>query len=764
MKTAQCKYPLAGMDVNLGLYFDPKAFDFIRPPMGKDEEDDFIRLICDSFAAAMPKVNADKNFYIKRALKNPEKNILTLLCTDGFLLDDDLILPISQQAYSKERIKIGDIDQLPSRLGFSIEMLKNINDKLSLFEEQALKGLSTEKVMATKEVARPEATPATTVREFTADRAFDVLAEAAHIKREIRELTENSINILNTLMGQINDIHKRIHENVTKETEKGLTSEDNKKKLSEFALSMASQVSGGDLAKSKELLTQKIQEITPIYPEFANDVDEITQHISRQTDVLALFKQQIINALYESAKQYHEVLSKQLQSAAPLAKKTLLIEFNKKFFGVATLSENGELSSLAQAQENLGKLSFDDIQTFISNDDKENPGLLQKCNTSWTEESPELQILVKNLGQVNTTLAALFKDDMQFSQYADQDMIEIVRTPFPRSYQFKFSSSAIGYKKAVEDFCKTQKENITSMANKYKKIIQVDDVRDKTRRALAEIQKPADILQPVTEFKDLLKRKEISNTIIASANKEHALTEKYLDIANQLQDLTNNKIDAELKTLNKKINILIQQIRDKTDATNKTMQQLMNRKSQIDMMINNFSSRPSEKPNMSDVDEKLKSMEVLRKNLTEENKQLKSLDNSIAAYENLPKLNEKVARYIAQTDMRQQQNEAKAFLLQLMKDQTLDPIATEPLKKEMITVYSKIDMNVSDIYKILSDVTKIKNTIFADFNSKDDVPAEQLQNSLQTIDEKLQAVESAKLAINENLEELRKLSLEVGKK
>jgi septation ring formation regulator EzrA len=61
----------------------------------------------------------------------------------------------------------------------------------------------------------------------------------------------------------------------------------------------------------------------------------------------------------------------------------------------------------------------------------------------------------------------------------------------------------------------------------------------------------------------------------------------------------------------------------------------------------------------------------------------------------------------------------------------------------------------------LSDVTKIKNNIFTELNSKDDVPAEQLQNSFQTIDEKLQSIESAKHAINEHLEDLRKLSLRV---
>lgn len=760
MKTALCKYTLAGSEMTLGVYFDLKSFDFITPPMSKDEEEDFIRLVCDSLAAAMPKESSGKYFYIKRVLKYSGNNTLKFLCTDGFLVDSALVVPISQQAFSKERIKISDIEQLPTRLKFSNELLKNINDRLTLFEDEAKKEFGQEKTVVAREAVKSER-PTIAVHEYTPDKSFDVFAEIAHVKKEIRELVENSTKNLNTLMGQVDGVRKRIHDEVMKETVGGLQFEDNKTKLSEFAQNIISQAGGGDVEKNKEALTRKINEITPIYSKFVSDLEEISQRITKQTDTLSQLKHHVINALFESAKQYYDTLSKQIQAAPYHSKKTMLTDFNKKFAGIAAISESGALSSPADAQENLGKLSLDDLQNLISNDDKENPGLLQKCNTSWTEESPELQIVMKNIGQLNAILSGLFKDDTQFAQYANKDMIQITRIPFPRSFQFKFSTNAMSYKNAIEDFCKTQKESIANMSNQYKRTIQIDDVRDKTQRALKEIQnQTATMRKPVAEFRDLLKRKEASGTVIASANTDHEITEKYMATAKQLQDFISGKIDSSQKNLIKKISTLVKEMSSKVDNANKAMQELIAKKSRIDFTINNFVTKPNEKPNLAELDEKIKSMEINRRALIAENNLLQALNNRLAVYENLVNISDKISLSIAESDMRKQQNEAKGFLLQLIKNQSLDPSVAEQLKKQMVDLYTKVDTNVSDIEKSVGEIAAVRKQIFDDFNAKDDVPTAQLESRLQDIHEKLKMIESTKHIINEIISSLRKLSLE----
>jgi len=759
MKTAQCKYSLAGIEITLSVYFDLKSFDFITPPVDKNEED-FIRLVCDSIAAAMPKENSGKHFYIKRVLKYSNNHTLKILCTDGFLVDSALIVPISQQAFSKERIKISDIEQLPTRLKFSNALFKNINDRLTLFEEEARNEFGQERVAAARESVKADK-PNAAIYEYTPDMSFDVFAEISHVKKEIRDLVENSTKNLNALMEQIEGVRKRIHDEVMTETVSELQFEDNKKKLSEFAQHIISQAGGGDIEKNKEALTRKINEITPIYSKFVSDLDEISQRITQQTDTMIQLKKHVINALFESAKQYYDTISMQIQTASYHAKKTILTEFNKKFSGIAVLSESGELSNLTDAQENLAKISLDDLQNLISNDDKENPGLLQKCNTSWTEESPELQIVMKNISQLNSVLSNIFKNIPQFAQYANKDMIQITRIPFPRSFQFKFSTNAMNYKNAIEDFCKAQKESIANMSNQYKRTIQIDDVRDKIQRALKEIQNQTTIMRkPIAEFRDLLKRKETSGSIIAFANTDHDITEKYLATAKRLQNFISSKIDSGQKNLIKKIGMLVKDMSSKVDNANKAMQELIYKKTQIDLAINNFITRPNEKPNVTDLDEKIRSMEVNRKALMAENNLLQALNNRLAVYENLVSISDKISISIAQSDMRKQQNEAKSFLLQLIKNQSLDPSSAEQLKKQMVELYTKVDTSISNIDKSTREIATIRKQIFDDFNAKDAIPAAQLELRLEAINEKLKTIESTKLAVNDILTHLRKLSLE----
>jgi hypothetical protein len=760
MKTAQFRYTHANGDIFVGIYFDLKAFEFISPPMNKEEEEDFIRLICDSLAAAMTKDSPEKNFYIKRVIRNTASNTLKMLCTDGFLIDTGLALPISQQAFSRERIKLSDIEQLPSRAKLSIEVLKNINDRLPQFEEEVRKELGHGKISAARESVKQEK-PAFTLREFTSDKSIDVLSEIGNVKKEIREIAENSIRALKTLMVNVDGIRKRVYDEVMKETRNGLQYEDNKKRLEDFAKNTISQFGGGAVETNKEILNSKINEITPIPGKFENEIEDISQRITSQANTLAQFKQILITTLYDSAKQYSDIVLKQMQTAAPHAKKIMLNEFNKKFAGIAALSEGGELSSHDTAQEKLGKLTFEDLQEIISSDDKENPGLLQKCNTSWTEESPELQIVMKNISQLNSTLSKLFKDDPQFAHYANKDMIQIIRIPFPRSFQFKFSDSAFAYKKAVDDFCKIQKDNIINMSQTYKKTMQLDTIRDKTQRAIAEIQKQTELMKkPVSEYRDLLKRKEASGEIISSANKDHELIDKSVNSARMLLEAINVKIDPSFKILTRKISTLAQEVQAKADELNKIMQNMADTKAQIDLAINNYGNRQGEKPDIKILDEKIKSMTADRNALSAENKTIESLNSKLAIYENAINISDTITATIAQSNMRKQHTEAKGLLLQLIKSQTGDPASVAQQKKHMIELFTRVDTSIAGIDKIIQELAELKNELYSELNSKGEVPAEKIDGNLQKIAEKLGSVETAKNIISENISSLRKLSLE----
>lgn len=758
MKTALCRYTHAGVNLTLAIYFDLKAFEFITPSLSGEEEDDFIRIIGDSMAAAMPKDNAEKHFYIKRVLRYPQS--IKLLCTDGFMIDSSLDLPVSQQAFAKERIKITDVDQLPAHLKLNNEIIKNINARLPLFEETARRDFAKITTTTARETVKQEKVTVS-VSGRTSDEVIDVLSEIGNVKKEIKEIARNSSRQLTSLAEQMDSVSSRILDEVMKATESDLQFDDNKKKLDEFAKSMISRSGGGNVEKTRDTLSNKIAEITPIPEQFENETAETAQHITTQINTLAKFKEHLVNALYHSAAEYHEILTEQLQAAAPHARKLMINEFNKKFAGIARLSETGELSGMSEAQTSLAHLSLEHLQDIISSESKENPGLLQKCNTSWTEESPELKTVMKNISQLNPILSGMFKDDPQFARYANEDMIHIIRIPFPRSFQFKFSNSALGFKKSLDEFCRTQKDKIIALSNTYKRTMQTEDIRDKTQRAIAEIERQtAQMIKPVANFKDLLKRKETSGTIIASANKDHALTEQYTKTAEQLLEAMNTKIDPNLKIMLRKISSLAQEIKIKSDAAKKVMQDMNSIKKQIDFSINKFTSQPAETPGLADLDAKISVLEEMRKSLAEENKMLESLNDRLSVFDKAIQAGDKISTAIAQSNMRKQQNEAKSLLLQLIKSQTRDPATTGQLKKHMIELYTRVDTSVSGIDNVISDLMGSKKKLFNDLNNKSDIPANELAQDLQAIFDRLKALEEAKNLVNTNLSSLRKLSLE----
>ncbi len=488
MKTAQFRYTHTNLDISIHIYFDLKVFEFIKPPLDAAGEDQFILQISDSMAAAMPKEGAEEHFYIKRVIRDAKTNQLKLFCTDGFLIDTALLIPIVEQAFANERIKIIEVEQLPTRFHFSNDIIKIMNDRMSLFEEEVRKDITQGNIIPAKEEAIKVERQIVSLREIVPDTSLDVFSEIGNIKKEIKEIAESNHRSLNMLMKQLDETRQRTQETIMKEIYTGLVAEDNKKKLEAFAKNTIGQFGGGDVEKNKASLTKKIDEISPIPNKFDNEIEGITLLITKQTDILAAFKRYLIHALYESAQQYYQdELSKLMQNASPNAKKIMINEFNKKFASVAVLSETGVLTTVNEAQTNLSRLSLEQLQEIVSNEHKDNPGILQQCNTSWIEESPELQIVMKNLNQLNVLFAQLFKDNPQYEHYAHVDMVQITRVSFPRSFQFSFTSHALEYIKSVDDFCKMQKETIINMSKEYKKAMQIEDIRDKTERAISEI-------------------------------------------------------------------------------------------------------------------------------------------------------------------------------------------------------------------------------------------------------------------------------------
>lgn len=248
MKIAQCTYNQAGINVSVSLGFDTKAFEFIYPILSKEEEDDFIRQICDSIAAATPKESPEKSFFIKRVLRMGTH--ITLFCTDGLLIDTGFTLPVTQQAFAKERIKITDPEQPPAKFRLSSDMQKAINERYPAFEEFARKHMPQERIAAAKEAQKQDTTSASE-RKFESDKATEVLAEIGNVKKEIKELAVTSAKNLSQLLEQIDSTHKRIFEDVMKETQSTLQYEDNKKRLDDFAKNMISQFGGGGVEKAK---------------------------------------------------------------------------------------------------------------------------------------------------------------------------------------------------------------------------------------------------------------------------------------------------------------------------------------------------------------------------------------------------------------------------------------------------------------------------------------------------------------------------------
>lgn len=716
MKIAQCKYTKSGMEGTLHAYFDSKAFDFILPAMSKEQEDDFIRTTCDSIAASMPHDNNEKHFYIKRIYKPDASDTLKVLCTDGFLIDDALTVPISHQAFANERIKITASDQLPLRFKISNDLLTLINDRLPLFEQEAKKAQSGKKIATSKEYAKQNQ-PAYIAQEFTADKSFDVFKELTRIKKEMKILTENTL--------------KTMQHEIAKESK--VDSHD------------------VEVEKRKDTLVKKLNLISTSYEKLSSETDDISERVNKEVTKLITFKKYVIDALYEAAKEFSQPILSKIQNAPLHIIKPLQTDFNKKFSGIAKISESAELSSLQEAEQNLGKLSLEDLQDIISNESKENPGLLQKCNTSWTEESPELKIVMKQLNKLNEKLMSIFKDE---PKYANQAMVIITRIPVPRSFQFKFSNHALGYKKVVDDFCKTQKDALMRLVNQYQKILQINNMSDTVLPSIDSL-----ILANIVHEKssDLQKLKDTTDTILAMATKDHNTTEKYKTNSQKIYNSLLTNIDSNLKSLTSNIHFSMQKIQDDIKDANTISQQIITTKSKIDIQINHHLLHPDIIPDLEELDMKVKALREQLNQLFAKNKLIQEEQNRLASYEMIINRANEIDLSTEKANVLKQRNEAKSFLLQTMQAQQSSPLAQEKTKKQILAQYTKVDVTASEIDKIMNELIAIKKAIFTDLDTHTELSTENLELKFHTISEKMQILTDAINVMNGNVTTLKKL-------
>lgn len=753
MKSAQGKYTFAGIDLLLYLYFDPKVFDLIVPALTTTEQDNFIRQICDSIAIVMPKENiVEKQFYIKRAYQHPDSQTIMLFCTDGFLVDAKLRLLTHTQPFQNERIKITKIAHLPARFKLTSEIMKTIQDTLAEFEEDGRKIFSTIRTVI-KELPRIE--KETSFREFEPDRTADTFSEINHLKKEISEIVKSRAEYLKELMNQMDATGAHIHRLILQEANAPLQ-QANKKKLEEYADKTISHYCS-DFTKEKEFLRKKIEEINPIQARFEKETSEADKRIAKALESLTAFKEHIVQALYDCAYECSHACLKQLPDITPNARKLLLNDFNRKFVGIAQLSETGELTTLADAKTTLVPLTLENLQEIISSDNKENPGLLQKCNTSWTVESPELQLLLKKLSQLNILLRNFFSANDQYAEYAEKEMIQIVRIPFPRSFQFKFTEHAFHYKQAIDDFGKNQRELISEAAKSYKKIMQIDNAVDKIKRAMIDAEKAADAIKiSVRQYQDLLQQQENCDALVHAIATQYKPIEKRRHAIDELQQIILSTIKPQFKLVRKKIEMLIREMRIEIDLAQKTMLAINNIKEQIDALIEHLDNGPPPKEIVRDIDDKIKIISEKSQTLSEQTKKIDNLADKLSLYEQIVYLTNQTANLNNNT-MIALQNQAKTLVAKYLKQQNPTyGTLSDAQKKEVIDFYMQIDSHAVVLEKENQHIIEMQNKLLAELNDRKMLLSDQdIQKRVQSIQEKMRAFQAAKTQITESLEAIK---------
>ncbi len=742
MKTARCTYHLANVDRNLYAYFDPKAFDGILPALTEAQQEQFIRQICDSIAIAMPQDITEKHLYIKKVYRAPSASSITVFCTDGFLVDSNLTVPVHEQPFQTERIQIKETEQLASRIKLSNDILQTIQRQLINFEEEQTRLFAASQTSAKKE-DKPKIAIKMTLAQEGRDKIADIFADIANLKKEIVEMSKSRGISLNNLIKQADNLRNNMNNLMLKDSAD--LQEESKTKLQDHSR-QAIEEEASELIKINTSLKQKINEITPIPDQFDQETQKAYQEINQCAQQFTRFKQLVVEALYHAAKEYRELINKPFSSASSNEKKILINEFNRKFSSIAYLTESGELNSLQESLDNLSPLSLDNLQALISNEEKDQPGLLQKCNTSWTEESPELQIILKKLGQLNAAYRQFFQEEVKETQFANAAMIQIVRIPFPRGFHFKFTDEAHAYHKSIDDFCKAQNDAIKQSAQNYKRIMQIDNITDKTQRTMKEAERiSASIRTSIDRFKTLLHRKEESLPILQQAKQNYGQLQYILTTAVHEKISIDANMDRKLKNVQRKIDALMQTITAKETEAGQIMQSLTELQTQIDTDTNTDL-----------LTEKINRMQTLAASLNNVLVSIHEPAASLSYYQQIFATNDLVSSYNIE-NIRKQHQEAKSLILNFIKQQNQSyGRVSDERQTRVVDLYSQIDAAVTQVQQESKEVLRAKDALLDELNDRKlSLTAEALDAKREPLKNKIQMIEEAMKKILGNLAQIK---------
>ncbi len=750
MKTALCHYQLANIEHHLYLYLDPKIFEGILPILTETQQDQFIRQICDSLAMAIPQDIVEKHLYIKKAYRRPDSQDITLFCTDGFLVDSAFNIPVHELPFQNERIQIKETEQLSNRIKLNNDIIKTINQRLPSFEEEEKKifsiySLKMPSIKKEEEKTRVRTRIAT---EDQQDKLTMIFAEINIIKKEILEISQSKCEMLTDAIDQMNAMRNKLNDLVFKEMTD--ISQENKEQTKQ-----AIDEECSELTQITAMLKQKMDDIAPIDKRFNEETKTIYQEITQEMEQFGQFKRYLIEALYAAAKTYSQVFSKAWPNVSANEKKVMIHEFNRKFSNIAYLKDSGELSDIG---ETLGEmmpvsLSMEALQSIVSNEDKDKLGLLQKCNTSWVEESPELKIVLKELGKLNALYRTFFQEDSRFST---AEMIQIIRVPFPRSFQFKFSDQAYRYRKSVDDFCKSRKDVITQSAQTYKRMMQLNEIMDKVNRTLREAENMTTTIRAsVNRLKTVLQETEGSHDVFLQAEKTLASLKQMQLIAQQYKEKIDENMPPKLNILKRKMDELMQEVDTEVLNASQVMHEMLSIKSQVDRLIREAKTN-SAKWNAHSFEDKMKQAQENNEVLNACMKKIDELSRLLKNYQEILSTEQLVASYNIE-GIKKQHQEVKSVILNLIRQQNQGyGSVSDERKTRVVDLYSQIDTSVGQILQESKEAIRLRDDLLKELNKKSELTEEALLAKREPLKEKIQMIEAAMRHIMGNLAEIKK--------
>lgn len=712
----------------------------MSPSQNEAEERTTIRLLAESIISALPSFLHEHKFLIKRIFRT-KNNKFILLCTNGFLIDRNLSIDITENPLKSEPIDITENEndsQLPLRLLQTLDQSVKHYANTIKSEQLALKAPLAKEA--------PKKLTISTVIEKESDEIVTASSELNNIKKEILEMTESRIRTLNRLVLQLSQAKNRIINEAVEEAKNELETDENKKKLQDFANQTSTQLNPTKIEKDILALHRKIQEIAPIPNKFIAETDTYFSKVNTQINTLTEFKKIIIDAVYLAAKERYLSLMPKLKEKTSHDKINVRADFNKKFAPFAEIDINNNLISLELIESKLSSLSLETIQELISNDDKENLGVIGRCNTSWTEESEELKILMKQLREIDSLLIALFEKNKEFKDYSTQKMVEIIRTPFPRSYQFKFTERALQFKNSIEEYEKIQKEKMLQAAKSYKRIMQIDEIEQNAKNAIIALETEIENLKtPVLTFAKALKRNEKTEKILQeTAESEKTLT-NMLNLSNELHSLLHSINDESFSPIKQKIALYDKDI----ERSLKLVKQTINNMNDLNNKINKDLKLKSVTENT--IVEMDRSIDALKKQHLALKKYMAPIHEAHSKFQNYTQaflLFAKITDVVKQSNVRKEQAEAKNFLLEAIKKQ--NGMESEILKNNMITLYTNMDNNVAKLDQINAQLLEIKKNLLEKIE-EEEISMEKFNQLVSQIQLKLDEERHIKHEINNTI-------------